>query len=49
MGVSRNGGIPQELDGFKRENPIQMDDLGGTPICGNLQMNIMNWIEEDQW
>ena len=41
MGVSINGGNPQnEMDGFVRENPMKMDDLGVTPILGNQHIYV---------
>jgi hypothetical protein len=39
MGVSTTGDIQQLLVYFM-ENPMKMDDLGGTPISGNPQMMI---------
>ena len=44
MDVSKNrGGKPPKMDGFIRENPIKIDDLGvslflETPICRSLSM-----------
>ena len=40
MGVSINGGTPKWMV-FVRENPIKMDDLGGTPISGNPHILVM--------
>ena len=36
MGVSKNSDTPKWM--VCRENPIQMDDLRGTPIFGNTQI-----------
>ena len=37
-GFHSHGGTP--IAGwFRMENPMKMDDLGGTPILGNLQMD----------
>ena len=40
MEVSVNGGIQNGW--FRIENPIQMDDLGGTPISGNLNIFVQD-------
>ena len=46
-GISIYGGFHSHgdspfMDGFF-ENPIEMDDLGGTPISGNLSIYIYQW------
>ena len=41
MGVSKNTGTPKWMVKIM-ENPMKMDDLGGTPIFGNTHMKEMD-------
>ena len=44
MGVSKNRGVyPPKWMVKIMENPIKMDDLGGTPILGNTHIYIWEW------
>ena len=38
MGVSKHRATPRWMIYNLMENPIKMDDLGGTTIFGNIQM-----------
>ncbi len=39
LGVSKNSGTPKWMVyKFLRENPIKIDDFGGTPIFGNTHL-----------
>ena len=42
MGVSKNNGTPKWM--VYRENPIEMDDFGGTIIFGNTHINIYIYL-----
>ena len=37
MGISIVMGLPQQLDGFLRENPLNMDDLKVPPFMETLK------------
>jgi len=41
IGVSQNSGTPKWMVKMM-ENPIKMDDFGGTPIFGNTHMFLEN-------
>ena len=40
LGVSKNRGIPKWMVKIM-ENPIKMDDFGGTTIFGNIHLEVL--------